>query len=348
MNSKAKNIIKALLFLAFGLTILFFLYQRQNAAYLEECALKGIPDEECSLLQKVWSDMVSANWFYVFLSLALFTLSNVVRALRWHIILEPLDYKPKFINSFGAVSIAYLSNLGIPRSGEFVRAGVLSRYENYDFEKVFGTIITDRIADIICLLLIIALAFFTSFPELSSFFNNHPEYFGRFQNMNIGSFLSIFIGITILVGGILHILFTRFKTHKLVAKIREKFLGLWEGVLTITKLRRPWLFVFHTIIIWLCYYLMTYVVFFAFEPTSHLGPVEGLVVFVFGSFGIIIPSPGGMGTYHYLIGEALSFYGVNSSDAFSLANILFFSVQLLCNVLYGVLALIILPIVNKK
>jgi len=106
-------------------------------------------------------------------------------------------------------------------------------------------------------------------------------------------------------------------------------------------------FVFHSILIWFCYFAMTYVIFFAFKPTEHLGPVAGLVVFVFGTLGIVFPSPGGMGSYHFLVEEGLTLYGVGEADAFSFANIMFFSVQLFCNVLFGILALIILPIYNK-
>ena len=94
--------------------------------------------------------------------------------------------------------------------------------------------------------------------------------------------------------------------------------------------------------------MMTYLCFFAYEPTAGLSPVAGLMVFVFGAFGIVIPSPGGMGTFHFLAIQALAMYGISGGDAFSFANILFFSVQLGCNVVVGIVALIILPIINQN
>jgi uncharacterized membrane protein YbhN (UPF0104 family) len=100
--------------------------------------------------------------------------------------------------------------------------------------------------------------------------------------------------------------------------------------------------------IWVLYYFMMYFAFFTFAPTAHLGPIAGLVVFVFGSLGILIPTPGGMGSYHYLVGEALTMYGVSGVDAFSFANIVFFSIQLFVNILLGIISLIVLPAINKN
>lgn len=96
------------------------------------------------------------------------------------------------------------------------------------------------------------------------------------------------------------------------------------------------------------YFAMTYLSFFAFGPTAHLAPIAGLIVFVFGGWGIVIPSPGGMGTYHYLAQVALAMYGVNGDDGFSWANISFFSIQLGCNISIGIIALILLPIINRN
>ena len=130
-------------------------------------------------------------------------------------------------------------------------------------------------------------------------------------------------------------------------KVLNVLRGFWEGIQSIMKLDRPLLFIFHSFNIWFMYFMMTYLCFFAFEPTAGLSPLAALMVFVFGAFGILIPSPGGMGTFHFLAIQALAMYGVSGGDAFSFANILFFSVQLGCNVIVGIVALILLPILNR-
>lgn len=348
MSKTLKSILKAALFASIGLIVLFLVYRSNNTAYQEECAQNGIPAAECNLLEKVIDDVASANYFWVIVALLLFTLSNISRALRWNIMLEPLGYKPRFVNSLGSVLIAYLSNLGLPRSGEFVRAGVLSQYEGYAPDKVMGTIVLDRIADVISLLIMIGLAIVFSYNDFYQYLVDNADMTGLLQKLT--NPVTIGVGL----GGVclLSYLFFKYKSRIAATKIGGKVVGLInglkEGVLSITKLKRPWAFLFHSVLIWLCYFLMNWLIFYAFEPTSHLGPVAGLVVFVFGTLGIVFPSPGGMGSYHYLVGEGLGLYGIGDGDAFSFANIIFFSVQLFCNVLLGVLALIILPLYNSK
>ena len=262
--------------------------------------------------------------------------------------LEPLGYKPSYVNSISAILIGYLSNLGLPRSGEFVRAGILSKYESYSADKVMGTIVLDRIADVVMLLLVILLTIFLSYDDfygyLSQNLNLSEKFAGLVNPTVIGGLL--FAGLSFLL--VLWRYRSRIVATSIGGKIAKLLSGFREGILSITKLKRPGLFVLHSLIIWFCYFAMTYVVFFAFEPTSHLGPVAGLVIFVFGTLGIVFPSPGGMGSYHYLVGEGLALYGIASADAFSFANIIFFSVQLFCNVLLGLIALVVLPIYNSR
>src|SRR5690606_8722998 len=134
---------------------------------------------------------------------------------------------------------------------------------------------------------------------------------------------------------------------KIVQRIRHLLLGFVSGLSSVQGLKKPLPFIFHSVVIWGMYFLRTYLCFFDFEPTSSRGPMSGLIVFVFGTFGVIIPSPGGMGTFHALAVIGLSLYGIKGDDAFSFANILFFSVQIGCSILLGVIALIALPILNR-
>jgi glycosyltransferase 2 family protein len=135
---------------------------------------------------------------------------------------------------------------------------------------------------------------------------------------------------------------------KFYRRVVDIILGFWQGIKTVRRLERPGLFILHSLNIWLMYYLMTYLCFFAFAPTAGLSAMAALVVFVFGGWGVVIPSPGGMGTYHFLAQTALAMYGVSGDDGFSWANISFFSIQLGCNVLIGGAALIFLPAINRQ
>ncbi|MCI5080394.1 MAG: flippase-like domain-containing protein, partial [Saprospiraceae bacterium] len=287
-------------------------------------------------------DFRTANYFWILIVLFAFTISNVSRAIRWNMLIRPLGYRPRFINSFLTTVLGYFANLGLPRLGEVVRGGTLARYEKIPMEKVMGTIVVDRVVDVISILVMTSLAFLLEFNTLWEFAQ---------QYVPVDRLIKV---IAILVGLGVVGLAGLWLMRKTLAKTAfyEKFMkiltGFYDGLKTIGQLEKPWLFVLHSINIWVMYYLMTYLCFFAFAPTAGLSPLAGLVVFVFGGWGIVIPSPGGMGTYHFLVQIALGIYGISGDDAFSFANIAFFSIQLGCNVTIGLLALILLPIINRS
>jgi len=206
-----------------------------------------------------------------------------------------------------------------------------------------GTIVVGRATDVLCLLIFIILAFIFEFQSLYNLLSENVD----ISNINLQLIGIIFFGILILLGAMY---FKRnwLQKFSIVEKLKKSFQGLMEGLVSIKKLDHKFTYILYSIGIWVMYYLMTYLSFFAFEPTSHLGPGAGLLVFVFGAFGIVIPSPGGMGTYHALVILALSSYAITGSDAFSYANIIFFTISILTNVIFGIIGLILLPIVNNE
>ena len=345
MKSFIINFLKFSLFLGVGLLILYFVYSNQNAAYQAECELNGVASEDCSLIQKVISDFKSVNYFWIILVLVSFTISNVSRAIRWNMLIRPLGYQPRFINSFFATVIGYFANLGFPRMGEVLRPATMAQYEKIPLEKLIGTVVVDRIIDVISILIVSGLAFLLAFDTIWNFLNDYADFEGKFG----GLWNLALIGVGGLAGLVaMFILFRRrLMATKLYTKIVELAKGFWQGLQTVRQLDKPWLFLFHSVNIWFMYFLMTYLCFFAFEPTAQLAPIAGLVVFVLGGWGVVIPSPGGMGTYHFLAQTGLSMYGVSGDDGFSWANIAFFSINLGCNVIIGLIALIALPIVNR-
>lgn len=349
MQKHIGKVIKVSIFFAVGIIILYLVYQRQNVAFQADCAIKGTPANECNLIQKIITDISNANYFWVIITMVLFMLTNVLRALRWKMMLQAIGYDPKTINLFGTIMINYLANLGIPRSGEVIRAGLIADYEKIPVEKALGTIFTDRIFDVIMLAIVIGLAMVLGGNDFVNYLdqniNLEQKLSAVFQNKILNTVL-IVLGLSAIV------LLYKFR-HKLFQsaigqKISNLLKGFADGVQSVRHVSSIPLFIFYTVGIWILYYFMMYLAFFSFEPTSHLGPTAGLVVFVFGSLGILIPTPGGMGSYHYLVGEALAMYGVSGADAFSFANIVFFSIQLFINIFFGIISLVVLPAINKE
>jgi uncharacterized membrane protein YbhN (UPF0104 family) len=339
------NVLRFLIFLGIGLGILGLLYYSQQKAYREECALQGIPADQCSLLDKVISDFATANYWWIGLVLVLFTVSNVSRSFKWMMLIRPLGHRVRFINAFGAILIGYFANLGLPRLGEVVRAGTLARYERIGAEKVMGTIVVDRVIDVISILLITGLAVLLEYRTMIDFFAENTGI--EEKTGGLGNLLLILAAAGALFIGLVWLFRERLRKTGIYQKIRSITLGFVEGLRTIGKLDKPWLFVLHSVNIWFMYFCMTYVCTLAFAPTQNLTLIAALMIFTFGAWGIVVPSPGGMGTYHYLVQTALSMYGISGEDGFSFANIAFFSINLGCNVLLGILALLLLPRINQ-
>lgn len=343
MPAILKDILKVLLFFGVGFTILYFVYASQNTAFQEQCRIDGIPESECSLLGKVWSDLQSVNWFWLLAVVACFNISNISRAYRWKMMVDSLGYQTKTSNAFFCIMIGYFANLGLPRAGEILRATVFAKYEKIRIDRLIGTIAMDRLIDMVSVLLVVGLAISIEFDLLWGFLSSQG---GQSRGIPTWMFYAAGIGLAILLISY----FFREALMRLgwVQKILNLLLGFWEGLQSIRTIKKPIPFILHSMNIWFMYFLMTYLCFFAFEPTSDLSARAGLIVFVFGTFGVIIPSPGGMGTFHALAVIALALYGISGDDAFSFANILFFTIQIGSSVLLGLIAVAFLPIMNRS
>jgi len=344
LNRTLKAILQFLFFLSLGVAIIAYIYVKLEHAYLDDCALSGRTD--CSFSGKILSDFQLVNGWWILLIMVLFMLSNISRAARWVMLLEALGYRPKMFNAFFTVMLGYFANMGLPRMGEFVRAGTFSRYERLPVDRVMGTIVTDRLFDVFALLIIIGLAFVFEFDMFSAFLAEHAVLPG------IGGISGPWVIATGLAVLILAVRYHRWLIghlpEALATRIQGLVDGLKEGILSARKLASPGVFLFHSAFIWFMYYCMTWLCFYSFPPTAHLGMVAGLIVFVFGSLGMVIPTPGGLGSYHYLVMIALGLYGIGDTESFSFAFILYLSIAILCNVVFGILALILLPLYNRQ
>ena len=308
---------------------------------------RGLPAEDCSLVDKMIADFRSTKSSWLIIAIGLFMISNLSRARRWVLLIKPLGYDVRFMNSFYSVMIAYFTNLGIPRSGEFVRAGTMSRYEKIPFEKLMGTVVVDRIIDFISLFIVIGIALI---------WQRHVFIDYLLENMALGQkFEALYSYKTILIliplVGIAYFIYAKraaLLNSTVGQKINKIVQGFIDGLLSVRKLENLGEFVIHSIIIWLMYYLMTYLMFFAFEPTAILSAGAGLTSFVFGALGMVFPSPGGMGSYHFLITECLHLYGIPKADGFSYAMIAYVTISLFATIVFGLISLIAIPIYNRN
>lgn len=345
MNTAVINFFKFLLFLSVGLVILYLVYQNQNTAYLAQCATDGIPAADCSLIQKVIEDFKGLNYFWVLGVFMAYTFSNMMRALRWNMLLKSLGRTPRTINSFLTIMLALFANLGLPRLGEVLRPVTLARYEKMPVEKVLGTIVVDRTLDVLSLLTLIGIAFLLEFDRLWGYLSENMV--GDGGNLLTHPIILGLGGSGILSLILLFLFRNKIQQSKFYEKIITILKGFWDGILSIKNVENPPLFIFYSIMIWVAYYFMFYMYLPAFNPTAHLGFTVALMIFVFGTFGIVIPSPGGMGSYHFLVMAALALYGVTGSDAFSFANFSFFATHF-CNIILGLVAVLFLPTINKN
>lgn len=286
-------------------------------------------------VETIWEYLQKSNYWWIILGLFLGLLSHLSRAYRWRFQLEPMGYKIKFNNSFMAVFAAYLINYTIPRAGEVARASIIANYEGVPFEKGFGTIVSERIADLIMMFTIILITLFLQFDFIYSFF---VEKFNPIKTL---------LALIILVFSVL--LFFRFlkkNNSKYSIKIKNFVTGLIEGVLSVFKMKKKWAFIFHTFFIWTMYVLMFYVTTFAIEDLEAISTGAILVGFISASFSIAATN-GGIGSYPLAVYAAFAIFGIAQEPSIAFGWIMWAS-QTLMIVLFGGLSLIYLPIFNRN
>lgn len=278
----------------------------------------------------------NADYRYVLLSPFLAILSHLSRAYRWKYLLSPLGYNPTFLNSTLSVFIAYIANLGIPRSGEIIRATVMNSYEKIPFEKGFGTIIAERVVDLIILICFLFLALIIHFDLVITFVP-----IKKFSIKNILFFLLFFS-----IGILLWTVILKKLNYPIVKKIELFFSGLWEGIISLRKIQKKSSFIFHTAFIWITYLAMFYVVKWAFPETASLSLIELIPAFVIGGLTISATN-GGIGIYPYSVSLALVSFGVSNESGLAFGWIIW-TAQTAMIVVFGGLSFFILPLINPS
>ena len=318
---KLKAILKILVPLSIGL---FFIFLTVNATSKEEREL-------------IYTYIKNADYRFLFLSIFFGILSHLSRAYRWKFMLEPLGYKPRFINTVLSVLIGYIANLGIPRSGEILRATTLSSYEKIPFEKTFGTIIAERLVDMIILISLILLALSLQFELIWSFLIK--------KQVSMTKLLYWFFGGLIPVIYIIRFLFKQEK-YPLIVKIKKILKGLVEGILSLKKMPNKGAFIAHTLFIWIMYMAMFYVVKWTVPETSILGLNALLPAFVIGGLAISA-SNGGIGIYPFSVALMLAAFGVSNESGLAFGWITW-TAQTFMIIVIGSLSFFALPLFNRK
>ncbi|TYA60124.1 lysylphosphatidylglycerol synthase transmembrane domain-containing protein [Formosa maritima] len=277
----------------------------------------------------------NANYSWIFLGMLCGLLSHLSRAYRWQFQLEPLGYKVSLGNSVMAVFAAYLINYTIPRAGEVARASILTTYEGVPFEKGFGTIVAERVADLLVMMLIIIITLFIQFDFIYQFF---------IQKFNP---LHMVIGLFVLLILVyISIKFLKASTSSFALNIRNFVSGLLEGVLSIFRMKKKWAFIAHTIFIWSMYIAMFYVTSFSLTELHNTPFGAILIGFISASFSIAATN-GGIGSYPIAVYAAFSLFAIPEAPSIAFGWIVWTS-QTLLLVLGGGLSLMLLPIFNKN
>jgi len=272
-------------------------------------------------------------------------LSHLVRALRWRLIMEPLGYKPSIINTFLAVLIGYLANLAVPRLGEVLKCTLLSKYEKVPAEKIVGTIVAERAFDVISLGIIFLLALTLQFSVVEAGWNQFKAYGKAAGDAGKSNQTTYIIIALILIAGIAALWFFKSKMQSAIITLKKIIAGVWEGVMSATKLKKHNLFFFYSFAIWFLYLLATYVGLYATEGTESSFQTA-ISCLAFASIGMII-TPGGIGAYAYFMAKVLELNGVDYTLGLANGTLQWFS-QFIIILFLGGIALIILPLFNKQ
>ena len=331
MKRRIINILKYMAFLGLGVFLVWW-------------SLQQIPNEEWDNFKAAFS---TARYWLIIPVFFILTLSHLVRAWRWKMLMEPMGYNPSLLNTFFAVMVGYLANLAIPRLGEILKCTILARYEKVPAEKLVGTIVAERAFDLVTLILIFVLAFAFQYHIIGEYGTDMLR--GLVTNKTGSISYTRLIIIILVLAGMVAIglyVFRRFKHVRFISIIHKMILGIWHGIISVKDLRQKWMFIFSSVAIWGLYLLGTWVGFYATVGTEGLGLEVGLSALAFASVGMII-TPGGIGAYALFLAEVLRLNGASFALGFANGTLQWFA-QFIIVLILGFISLGLLPYFNKK
>lgn len=328
MKKQLGNILKFVISLGVGIALVLW-------------SLKDVSNEQ---KQMILDTFKKANYFWLFILMMLGLISNFFRAQRWILLLRPIGYNPNYWNTFSAVMAMFFFNLLFPRLGEVMRCTILYKYEKVPVEKSIGTMVLERIIDLVCILILGAIILLLEYQRFYVFF---AEIAAKINFIKLG----IAAALVLLIGGIVLFFLNKKKTihdeivreeHIIISKIK----GLWQGLISIKDLKEKWEFIFHTLAIWVCYILMPYFGFKCMSETADLGFTAAMAAVFFGGFAMVL-TQGGVGAFQIVIQKILVAYGIGEIIGLSYGWISW-TVQTASVIVAGIVSLIFLAIYNKS
>ncbi|MFV0546366.1 MAG: lysylphosphatidylglycerol synthase transmembrane domain-containing protein [Bacteroides sp.] len=284
------------------------------------------------------------QWGWMLFSLIFGVSAQLFRGWRWRQTLEPLDAYPPKKDCVNAIFLSYAASLVIPRLGEVSRCGALAKHDGVSFSQSLGTVVTERIIDTLTILLIAGITILLQMPVFLSFINQTgtkiPSFVYLLTSVWFYVILFCLIGVAVLF-------YFLSKTLSFYERVKGVVLNVWAGVISLKRVRNVPLFIVYTLLIWLSYFLHFYFTFYCFEFTSDLGLMAALVMFVGGTFAVIVPTPNGAGPWHFAVISMMMLYGVNATDAGIFALIVH-GIQTFLVALLGIYGLISFSLSHKK
>ena len=320
-----KNLLRILLPLALAAGILWWMYRGMDWN---------------ALIEALQHDM---RWGWMLASLPFGILAQVFRALRWRQVLRPLGERPRLHTSVNAIFLSYASSLVVPRVGEVLRCGVLKRYDGVSFSRGLGTVVTERVVDMVMIALLSVLVFVLQIPVFLQFFEQTgvslSAVLGRFS---LTGWLVTGISILLIVGMGVYLL----RRIELMKRTRAVLQELTEGLLSVRQVEGRALFLLYSVAIWVCYFLHFYLTFYCFKSTAGLGVDVAMVAFVVGTFAVLVPTPNGAGPWHFAVKTVLMLYGVLGDEG-ALFALIVHTVQTALVAVLGIYALLALTLTGK-
>ncbi len=331
MKKKVVSILQYLFFLALGIFLLWW-------------SIRKIKD-----WGEIKASLSNANYWLIIPVIISLLLSHYSRAIRWRILIEPLGYHPKQSNAYLAVLIGYMANLAIPRLGEILKCTFLARYEKVPADKLIGTIVAERAFDVLCLFVVIIITFLWQVDTIGGLLKETIAAIlqSKAEQLTTTRIVLFFVVLFAVLGLIWYVL-DRYAHLKFIQRIKIIVRGVWEGLISVKRIKNKGWFIFHSVFIWVMYWSSVRLGMYALQETSHLGWKESLSVLTTGSLAMIVPTPGGgLGVYHVFVQQTLLLYGLTESTGLAFGIILWV-VQFFQMLLSGFVALLLFPYLNKS
>jgi uncharacterized protein (TIRG00374 family) len=333
VNSKLKQSLQYGLSLALGLALLYFVFRNED-------------------LGKIWNEIKGADYSWVLITYVLTLLAHFARAYRWNLLLKQTGYLVSNGEAFLALLAGYGANLVLPRMGEIVRCTVLRKRQKVSFDTSLGTVVAERLFDLICLLLLLTATIIWQYDVLFEF---TQKILSSFVSKKASLKAILYFVLAFAVFCLLLFFFIRQKIkayleqsqHPVVTKVKDFIKGVQIGFVSVLKLPNKSAFLLSTVVIWLCYYFMAYLIFFSLPATSSLAMGAGLAILVMGAFGIAAPVQGGIGAYHWIVSQTLLLYGISETDGKTYATLAHAS-QMALTILFSLVSFAIILLTSPK